>query len=134
MLGPFDSYGDALIAACNKILSKPHATAGRKDHPHFEMRWRVSSEYYAWIYYTPDDKYVVSKLTDQTHVDPALRSPVGPPVPEEAEDESIVFPEFSAEFPIIIGEKGSPYELDGVTLRALMVAAAENGSSPGPGL
>src|SRR5688572_28636892 len=74
MLGPFDSPEDALIAACNKILSKPHATAGRKDHPHFEVRWRVSSEYCAWMYYTPDEKYVVSKLTDQTSEDPALRS------------------------------------------------------------
>ena len=27
--GPFDSYSDALIAACPRILSKPHATAGR---------------------------------------------------------------------------------------------------------
>jgi hypothetical protein len=27
MLGPFDSVKDALIAACNKILTKPHATA-----------------------------------------------------------------------------------------------------------
>ena len=74
MLGPFEAPEDGLLAACNKILSKPHATAGRADHPHFEMRWRVSSEYCAWMYYTPDDKYVVSKLTDQTHVDPALRS------------------------------------------------------------
>ncbi|HVG62589.1 MAG TPA: hypothetical protein VNA24_28755 [Hyalangium sp.] len=74
MLGPFDSDGDALIAACNKIFSKPHASAGRKDHPQFEVRWRVSNEYCAWMYYTPDDKYVISKLTDQTHVDPALRS------------------------------------------------------------
>jgi hypothetical protein len=74
MLGPFDSYQDALIAACNKIVRKPHATAGRKDHPQFQVRWRVSSEYCAWLYYTPDDKYSVSKLTDQTLEDPALRS------------------------------------------------------------
>jgi hypothetical protein len=74
MLGPFDSYQAALLAACNKIVKKPHATAGRKDHPQFDVRWRVSSEYCAWLYYTPDEKYVISKLTDQTHADPALRS------------------------------------------------------------
>jgi hypothetical protein len=74
MLGPYDSYSDALIAACNKIFTKPHASAGQKDHPQFDVRWRVSSEYCAWLYYTPDEKYVVSKLTDQTLVDPALRS------------------------------------------------------------
>jgi hypothetical protein len=74
MMGPFDSYRDALIAACDRILAKPHATAGRRDHPQFDVRWRVSSEYCAWMYYTPDEKYVVSKLTDQTFEDPALRS------------------------------------------------------------
>jgi hypothetical protein len=74
MLGPFESYQNALIAACNKIIAKPHATAGRKDHPQFDVRWRVSSEYCAWMYYTPDKKYVISKLTDQALEDPALRS------------------------------------------------------------
>jgi hypothetical protein len=74
MLGPFESPQDGLLAACNRILSKPHATAGRKDHPQFEVRWRVSSEYCAWMYYTPDDKYLISKLTDQAFADPALRS------------------------------------------------------------
>jgi hypothetical protein len=39
------------------------------------------------------------------------------------EDESIIFPEFYAEFPVVVGAKGYPYELDGVTLRALMIAA-----------
>jgi hypothetical protein len=52
-----------------------------------------------------------------------LRNSVGAPTPEEAEDKSIIFPEFSAEFPVVIGEKESPYELDGVTLRAIMLAA-----------
>jgi hypothetical protein len=74
MLGPYHLYSQALIAACNKILTKPHASAGRKEHPQFDVRWRVSSEYCAWMYYTPDGEYVVSKLTDQTRVDPALRS------------------------------------------------------------
>jgi hypothetical protein len=73
LLGPYGSYSDALIAACDKILQKPHATAGRRDHLQFDVRWRVSSEYCAWMYYTPDGKYRVSKLTDQTKVDPALR-------------------------------------------------------------
>jgi hypothetical protein len=63
MLGPFESPQEGLLAACNRILRKPHATAGRKDHPQFEVRWRVSSEYCAWMYYTPDDKYLISKLT-----------------------------------------------------------------------
>lgn len=74
LLGPFDSPSDALLAACGKILSKPHANSGRPDHPGFNARWRVSSEYCAWLYYTPDHHYVVSRLTDQSRVDPAQRS------------------------------------------------------------
>ncbi|NBD10565.1 MULTISPECIES: hypothetical protein [Corallococcus] len=74
LLGPFESSSDALLAACGKILSKPHASAGRPDHPSFDTRWRVSSEYCAWLYYTPEHRYVVSRLTDQSRVDPVQRS------------------------------------------------------------
>jgi hypothetical protein len=63
--GPFDSYSDALIAACPLILSKPNATAGRVGSQDFHLRWRASSEYCAWLYYTPDHKYEMSMLTDQ---------------------------------------------------------------------
>jgi len=52
-----------------------------------------------------------------------LRNPAGAPVPEETEDKSIIFPEFYAEFPVVVGESAAPYEMDGVTLRALMIAA-----------
>ncbi|MBN1207763.1 MAG: hypothetical protein JXB05_23060 [Myxococcaceae bacterium] len=63
--GPFDSYSDALLAACPVILSKPNATAGRPGGQDFQLRWRISSEYCAWLYYTPDHKYEMSMLTDQ---------------------------------------------------------------------
>ncbi len=39
------------------------------------------------------------------------------------EDTSIVFPEFYASEAVIIGSPGQPYELNGATLRALMIAA-----------
>jgi len=74
LLEPFNSFQDALLAACNKILTKPNAVAGRRDQPSFDVYWRVGSEYCAWIYYTPDQKYELSKLTDQSRVDPADRS------------------------------------------------------------
>ncbi|TQF15248.1 hypothetical protein FJV41_14660 [Myxococcus llanfairpwllgwyngyllgogerychwyrndrobwllllantysiliogogogochensis] len=73
MLGPFESYSDALLAACGRILTKPHASAGRADNQEASTFWRVSSEYCAWVYYTPDDQYMVSKLTDQSAVDPLHR-------------------------------------------------------------
>jgi hypothetical protein len=64
----FNSYQSALLAPCQKIVSKPRATAGRRDSQGFDTRWRVGTEYCAWIYYTPDGKYVLSKLTDQTSI------------------------------------------------------------------
>jgi len=64
--GPFDSRFDALLAACPLILSQPHATAGRMNDPNFAVRWRISNEYCAWLYYTPDNKYEMSLLVEST--------------------------------------------------------------------
>lgn len=64
--GPFDSLSDALISACPLILSQPRATAGRRDEQGFNVRWRVSSEYCAWLYYTPDGKYEMSMLVESS--------------------------------------------------------------------
>jgi hypothetical protein len=42
----------------------------------------------------------------------------------QEEDKSIIFPEFYARFPVVVGkQKDQPYELDGVTLRAIGIAA-----------
>jgi hypothetical protein len=43
----------------------------------------------------------------------------------EDEDTSIVFPNFHEQFAVRVGEPGRPYELDGVTLRALTIALDE---------
>ncbi|AFE03368.1 hypothetical protein COCOR_00255 [Corallococcus coralloides DSM 2259] len=67
--GPFDTFSDALMAACPVILSQPHATAGRKGAQDFNVRWRISKEYCAWLYYTPVGKYEMSMLTDQSAQD-----------------------------------------------------------------
>lgn len=67
--GPFDSYSDALLSACSLILSKPNANAGRVGDQDFQLRWRVSNEYCAWLYYTPEHKYEMSMLTDQHKLD-----------------------------------------------------------------
>jgi hypothetical protein len=66
----FESYQAALLTACEKIVTKPQATAGRRGSQGFDVRWRAGSEYCAWIYYTPDGKYVLSKLTDQSSMAP----------------------------------------------------------------
>ncbi len=78
MLGPFDSYTEALFSACTKIFTKPHSSAGRNPPPNalreeqeaFHLRRRVATEYCAWMYYTSDTKYEISLMTDQTRPDP----------------------------------------------------------------
>ena len=70
---PFKSFPDALIAACNKIITKPNAVTPRPGSQEFSTYWRRASEYCAWIYYTPDGNYELSKLTDQSRIDPANR-------------------------------------------------------------
>ncbi|PTL76571.1 hypothetical protein [Vitiosangium sp. GDMCC 1.1324] len=47
----------------------------------------------------------------------------GSPSEPLAEDTSIVFPSFFERAAIGVGEQGTPYELEGVTLRAITVAA-----------
>jgi hypothetical protein len=64
--GPYDSYPEALLAACQKVLRKPDATAGPHNHEDFIKRWMLSTEYCAWIYYTPSAKYELSKLSNHT--------------------------------------------------------------------
>ncbi|MBN9685303.1 hypothetical protein JYJ93_22925 [Corallococcus sp. NCSPR001] len=73
--GPFDSFSDALQAACPLILGKPQATAGRPTGQNFQLRWRLSREYCAWLYYTPDRKYEMSMLAaGAMHDDPQKRT------------------------------------------------------------
>jgi hypothetical protein len=70
---PFNSFPGALIAACRKIITKPNAVSPRPGTQNFDIYWRTAREYCAWIYYTPDGNYELSKLTDQSKIDPANR-------------------------------------------------------------
>lgn len=67
--GPFDSYADALKAACPLILSKPNATVGHLQDLNPELATRVATEYCAWLYYTPEHRYEMSMLTDRPKPD-----------------------------------------------------------------
>lgn len=72
--GPFAKASDALLAACSLILQEPHALAGRPADSSFKLRWQLSTEYCAWLYYTPDDKYEMSLLvTNSVQDDPRMR-------------------------------------------------------------
>jgi hypothetical protein len=46
-----------------------------------------------------------------------------PQPPAVEDDKSVVFPQFFESTPIEVGTSGQPYQLDGVTLRALAIAA-----------
>lgn len=65
--GPFNDYSDALSEACSLFLSKPHASVGHIKDP--DLALRVSTEYCAWLYYTPENQYQMSMLTDQSDAD-----------------------------------------------------------------
>ncbi|MFL5351048.1 hypothetical protein [Archangium sp.] len=62
--GPFDTYPDALKAACPLILSKPNAAVGYLQASSPELARRAATEYCAWLYYTPEHQYEMSMLTD----------------------------------------------------------------------
>ncbi|MGZ3458045.1 MAG: hypothetical protein ACXU86_06010 [Archangium sp.] len=64
--GPFQTYSDALLAACPLILSLPNAVTVRPSNPNFKLYWELSTEYCAWIYYTPDKQYEMSMVATNT--------------------------------------------------------------------
>ena len=70
--GPFDTHADALKAACPLILSKPNAVVGHLQDMNPELAHRTATEYCAWLYYTPEHKYEMSMLTDQSRMDDAV--------------------------------------------------------------
>ncbi|RKH39879.1 hypothetical protein D7X12_22355 [Corallococcus sicarius] len=67
--GPFPSFSEALQAACPFILSKPNAVAAHLRHQDPRLAFRASTEYCAWLYYTPDHLYEMSMLTDRAAPD-----------------------------------------------------------------
>ncbi|MBU8895610.1 hypothetical protein DRW03_19960 [Corallococcus sp. H22C18031201] len=64
--GPFNSYADALNAACPLILSKPNATVVHLQDSSPDVARRAATEYCAWLYYTPSELYEMSMLADQS--------------------------------------------------------------------
>ncbi|RKH14260.1 hypothetical protein D7V97_03515 [Corallococcus sp. CA053C] len=62
----FDTAWDALLAACPLILAQPNASAGNAGATSFDVRWRMSKEYCAWLYYVPDERYALSKLVESS--------------------------------------------------------------------
>jgi hypothetical protein len=78
--GPFKKPFEALIAACPRILSLPNAVAGRPDAFNYRLYWDISTEYCAWIYYTPAGLYEMSWIgTNEAQSDKQRRNCDLPP-------------------------------------------------------
>jgi hypothetical protein len=83
--GPFKTHMDALLDACPRLLSLPNAVGGRQEGPfttlgsqdrfQFKRYVDVSTEYCAWIYYTPHGVYEMSWVgTNTEQPDSKLRN------------------------------------------------------------
>ena len=84
--GPFDSFSNALRAACPLILSKPNATVVHLLEKDPRLALRASTEYCAWLYYTPEHKYELSMLTDMPEPGGALNGTASCVLPPNVED------------------------------------------------
>ena len=75
--GPFRTYFDAIAKACPVLLSLPNAIASRQDRRDegYRLAWDQSTEYCAWIYYTPVGDYELSWIaTPEVQADPGSRT------------------------------------------------------------
>lgn len=91
-VGPFKTPFEALIAACPRLLSLPNAVADRPSSFNYRLYWDVSTEYCAWIYYTPAKAYEMSWIGfSETQSDSGRRSCDLPPYVSDARypDENI---------------------------------------------
>jgi hypothetical protein len=68
------------------ILSKPNATMGHLQDTAPDLAFRVSTEYCAWLYYTPDHKYEMGLLTDQSAPDDLMTGRRSCILPASVED------------------------------------------------
>jgi hypothetical protein len=84
--GPFDSFADALKAACPLILSKPNASVVHLLDRDRQLASRVSTEYCAWLYLTPENKYELSMLTDLAAVGSSMNGETSCALPTTVDD------------------------------------------------
>jgi hypothetical protein len=84
--GPFNSFADALKAACPLILSKPNASVVHLLDRAPQLAARVSTEYCAWLYLTPENKYELSMLTDLAQASSSLNNETTCVLPPNVDD------------------------------------------------
>jgi hypothetical protein len=121
--GPFDSRMDALLSACPFILSKPRATAGNRGDQNFDVRWRISSEYCAWLYYTPDNKYEMSMLVEDPSQDDLVKRSCR--LPLLVEDNR--YPPASLKYVYVLHNHPAPLTVSDRDVRAIVEVANAHG-------
>jgi hypothetical protein len=84
--GPFDSFADALKAACPLILSKPNASVVHLLDRDRQLASRVSTEYCAWLYLTPENQYELSMLTDLAEAGSSMNGETSCTLPTNVDD------------------------------------------------
>jgi hypothetical protein len=114
---------DAVISACPLILSKPRATAGHPSDQNFQVRWRLSSEYCAWLYYTPDNKYEMSLLVEDLSQDDLVKRSCR--LPLVVEDPR--YPPGSLKYVYILHNHPAPISISDKDVRAIVEAARAHG-------
>jgi hypothetical protein len=121
--GPFDSRLDALLAACPLILSKPRATAGHPSDQNFDVRWRLASEYCAWLYYTPNNKYEMSMLVEDSSQDGLLKRSCK--LPLLVADQR--YPPDSLKYVYVLHNHPAPLSISDKDVRAIVEVASAHG-------
>jgi len=121
--GSFDSRMDALHAACPVILSKPGATAGHPSDQNFEVRWRMASEYCAWLYFTPDQKYEMSMLVEDSSQDDMIKRSCR--LPQQVEDSR--YPPGSLKHVYVLHNHPAPLSISDKDVRAIIEVAQVHG-------
>lgn len=73
--GPFESVGDAILAACPVLMRQPHALIPvPKTDQNFSVYWRTASEYCAWLYSVDGEHVDISLMAaNPVQGDPSKR-------------------------------------------------------------
>jgi hypothetical protein len=122
-VGPFKTYFDALMDACPRMLSLPNAVADRPESFNYRLYWDTSTEYCAWIYYTPTGLYELSWIgTNESQKDPRRRSCDLPPYVSDPR-----YPDDQIRYVFAIHSHPVPTELSKGDLRYIIEAGRKHG-------
>jgi hypothetical protein len=125
--GTYPTVEEAIFAACPVMMSLPHAMIPvSPDNQNFNLYWRLSREYCAWLY-APDGKDVEMSLiaVSSVHDDPKKRQCK---LPDNVDDPR--YASGSIAYLVILHNHPFDDELSGDDLRFLVRMAQLHGFTP----